>query len=278
MFNLEQSIAVWRRQMLTAGIKNPVPLEELESHLREEIERQIKSGMDAQQAFEMSVSEIGQTGALRCEFKKVESKTSKRVGIFAILIGLGLIIRVLVRHHEMGPRWHGDQLGWILFSLIVIFFGLGIALFNFTLGDSREVRLWKLMGIGYSLFVFWIGMLAISSLLIVPKLSAAFGMADRIAAFTAMVASILSIFGWQFFGKNLPVIRKRSARTVFGIAGCLSGPVGISLFFWFILPYRGNFPAPLFFVLLTWMWAAIAVLGGVGYGLAEAANRQIKAT
>ena len=40
MFDLEQSIADWRRQMLAAGIKTPVPLEELESHLREEIERQ----------------------------------------------------------------------------------------------------------------------------------------------------------------------------------------------------------------------------------------------
>ena len=44
MFDLEQSIAEWRRQMLAAGIKTPVPLEELEIHLREEIEQQMKSG------------------------------------------------------------------------------------------------------------------------------------------------------------------------------------------------------------------------------------------
>jgi len=31
MFNLEQSIADWRRQMIAGGIKTPVPLEELES-------------------------------------------------------------------------------------------------------------------------------------------------------------------------------------------------------------------------------------------------------
>ena len=37
MFDLEQSIAEWRRQMLAAGIKTPVPLEELEIHLREDI-------------------------------------------------------------------------------------------------------------------------------------------------------------------------------------------------------------------------------------------------
>jgi len=37
MFNLEPSIAEWRRQMLAAGVKTPVPLEELESHLRDEL-------------------------------------------------------------------------------------------------------------------------------------------------------------------------------------------------------------------------------------------------
>ena len=30
MFDLEQAIAGWRRQMQAAGIKTPVPLEELE--------------------------------------------------------------------------------------------------------------------------------------------------------------------------------------------------------------------------------------------------------
>ena len=52
MFDLEQSIADWRRQMLAAGIKTPVPLEELENHLREDVEEQMRSGVTAQQAFE----------------------------------------------------------------------------------------------------------------------------------------------------------------------------------------------------------------------------------
>jgi len=272
MFDLEQSIAEWRRQMLAAGIKMPVPLEELESHLREEVERRMKLGMNEQQAFKMTASQIGPADVLNKEFKKIGNTPGRGAAMAAIFMGMAILVRVFIKHHEMGSRWKGDQVGWILFSIIIMLFGVSSAFFNFRLGDTREVRLWKLMGIGYSLFVFWVGMLAISSWLIVPKLSAAFGMADRIFTFTAMAVSILSIFGWQFFGRNLPVIRKRWARTVIGIAGCLSGPVGIVLFFWFIVPYRGNFPGPLFFVLLMWMWAAIAVLGGVGYGLAEAAT------
>jgi leader peptidase (prepilin peptidase)/N-methyltransferase len=71
MFNLEQSIANWRRRMLAAGIKSPVPLEELEGHLREDVEQQMQSGLNAQQAFEVAVQRIGQAGALKREFAKV---------------------------------------------------------------------------------------------------------------------------------------------------------------------------------------------------------------
>ena len=45
MFNLEKSIADWRQQMLAAGIKTPVPLQELEIHLRDEIEQHKNLGM-----------------------------------------------------------------------------------------------------------------------------------------------------------------------------------------------------------------------------------------
>jgi hypothetical protein len=71
MFDLEEKISEWRKQMLAAGIQTPVPLEELEIHLREEIERQMKTGTNPQQAFESSVQQIGQAGELKGEFKKV---------------------------------------------------------------------------------------------------------------------------------------------------------------------------------------------------------------
>ena len=70
MFDLEQSIAAWRKQMLSAGIKTPVPLEELESHLRDDIEQQMQSGSTAPQAFANSVRRLGHAGKLKSEFKK----------------------------------------------------------------------------------------------------------------------------------------------------------------------------------------------------------------
>ena len=79
MFNLEQSIAEWRRQMLAAGIKTPVPLEELEIHLREEIERQMKSGSNEMEAFKTAVQKIGQAHMIQNEFEKQMPKPRSKV-------------------------------------------------------------------------------------------------------------------------------------------------------------------------------------------------------
>lgn len=70
MLDLEKLIAEWRKQMLAAGIKSPVPLEELEIHLREEIKRQTKSGLNEQRAFEIAVQQIGSGKVLQLEFAK----------------------------------------------------------------------------------------------------------------------------------------------------------------------------------------------------------------
>ena len=78
MFDLEKSIADWRKKMLAAGIKTPVPLEELEIHLREDIEQQMKSGLNEQEAFNFAVLKIGQGKALKAEFTKVGEIKHKR--------------------------------------------------------------------------------------------------------------------------------------------------------------------------------------------------------
>src|SRR5580692_4937671 len=70
MFNLETAIIEWRRQMLAAGLKSS-RLTELESHLREEIGQRVKSGLNAQNAFEIAVQEIGKADMLKNEFRKI---------------------------------------------------------------------------------------------------------------------------------------------------------------------------------------------------------------
>ena len=75
MFNLDQAIAEWRRQMAAGGIKIPEALDELESHLRDDIERQMRSGSDAEQAFAAAVQRIGRANILKSEFEKIGGTT-----------------------------------------------------------------------------------------------------------------------------------------------------------------------------------------------------------
>src|ERR1700679_2335147 len=131
MFDLEQAIAEWRQQMLAAGIKSPVPLEELEIHLREEIEREMHSGMNEQKAFEISVQQIGQPKMLKSEFKKTERTSMKKIGIFAVLIGTVIILRILTEHPDAAHLRPNEQLRWLITGGAIVFFGLSSAFFYF---------------------------------------------------------------------------------------------------------------------------------------------------
>src|SRR5580704_7776226 len=121
MFDLEQSIAEWRKQMLAAGIKAPVPLEELEIHLREEIGRQMKSGLNEQKAFEFSVQIIGQPKTLNSEFKKSERTSMKKIGISAVLIGAIIILRILTAHPDAAHYRPNEQVRFLIVGGAIVF-------------------------------------------------------------------------------------------------------------------------------------------------------------
>jgi hypothetical protein len=85
MFKLEQSIAEWRRQMLAAGLKSGRRLDELESHLREEISTLKSAGASEAAAFEQAVARLGSPRLVCTEFNKI------RVGhIWPVKIGWSL--------------------------------------------------------------------------------------------------------------------------------------------------------------------------------------------
>lgn len=68
MFNLNQSITEWRRQLTSAGIKDKNVLDELECHLRDEVAGLVTSGKTEVEAFELAVSRMGNPSPLRTEF------------------------------------------------------------------------------------------------------------------------------------------------------------------------------------------------------------------
>src|SRR5208337_749219 len=135
MFNLEKAIEEWRQQMLAAGIQTPVPLEELENHLREEIERQMKSGLDEQKAFEISVQAIGQPKALNSEFRKSNRTFMKRtliilIGIFGVLFGPAVFLPALALHNHQGVS--GSRvIQPMAVGIIITLFGVSTAIYGF---------------------------------------------------------------------------------------------------------------------------------------------------
>ncbi len=265
MFDLERAIAEWRTQMLAGGIKSPVPMEELEIHLREEIVRQMKLGLSGKKAFEISIQQMGQPETLKCEFKKNEGMAMKKIGLLSIFIGVAIILRILTGHSSS----QNEQRGWLIAGGAIIFFGLSSAFIYFESGDSRNVRLWKIIGIAYSTFAAWLSALPVILFLTMPKFSAAVGVTGRILIFAALTVSILSVFGWRKCRKILPVVHDQRTRTTAGIAGCLLGFLFVVLCF-FMTPL----PFSIGVILLTWTLAMASVLGGVGYGLEKAAQER----
>jgi hypothetical protein len=79
MFDLNRSIKEWRRQMAVGGIKSSEVLDELESHLREDVEQLMRSGAPAERAFQEAVQRVGTSKELKTEFGKV-SRPELRFG------------------------------------------------------------------------------------------------------------------------------------------------------------------------------------------------------
>jgi hypothetical protein len=136
MFDLEQSITDWRKQMLAAGIGTPVPLEELESHLRDDVEQQMQSGLNAQQAFENSIQRIGQAQKLKSEFKKTcgaKGNAWLRLGVIGLLgtTILNLAGRFVFHRSssvffssQWWSAWFPNYVVWISFTIIGVATGV----------------------------------------------------------------------------------------------------------------------------------------------------------
>ena len=161
MFDLEKAIAEWRREMLATGIKTPAPLEELESHLREEIERQVKSGLDELSAFHLAVQKIGAPSSLQTEFKKVGGSfgailgANKTVRINRMLGLLWLIYCVGSFYKVTSSMWSAFHLPdfqftplfWLAVLMDLIYFRGLIASIRLAAGVIRERRFILLLAI-----------------------------------------------------------------------------------------------------------------------------------
>jgi hypothetical protein len=90
MFDLERAIEEWRKRTQAAGLRAPDLLDELESHLREEIECLVDRGMDERRAFEVAVRNMGEVTELKREFMKTTNSTWTRflAGLKRFVLGV----------------------------------------------------------------------------------------------------------------------------------------------------------------------------------------------
>jgi hypothetical protein len=137
--------------MLAAGIKSPVPLEELEIHLRDEIEQQTKSGLSETEAFKTAIQKIGQAHVVQNEFKKVEERMGSRdckllktlVVVLTSLIALGCM--VLFKTGFVIKIMLGMGLGFELPVVLLALVKSGVLNYEKLVSLRRYVIVWNLI-------------------------------------------------------------------------------------------------------------------------------------
>src|SRR5437867_4970422 len=93
MHDVEKLIVEWRKTMITAPNVGPETVDELENHLRENVDQLVRSGMTAPEAFQRAVRQLGSTPALASEFQKLDRSTWLPV---QVVTGVGVSAALLL--------------------------------------------------------------------------------------------------------------------------------------------------------------------------------------
>jgi len=165
MIDLEQSITEWRKQMLAAGIKMPVPLEELEIHLREEIERRTKLELSEQEIFNSAVQKIGRAHMIQNEFKKVEATKEDRnwqfvENLFAVvtsLFSLFLCGMVIFKMGSFSETTSGQKISSLaaIAAFALLAWGGRLSCRMFPVIRARQIRDAICVSGGVLLMIWW---------------------------------------------------------------------------------------------------------------------------
>ena len=88
MFDLNRAITNWRQELGQNDALNTADLNEMESHLRDEIEDLAGGRLSPQEAFIIAAHRLGDTGQIAAEFAKVHSSRMWRRRFFWMLTGV----------------------------------------------------------------------------------------------------------------------------------------------------------------------------------------------
>ena len=166
MFDLDKAITEWRRQMLSAGIQAPVPLEELEIHLRDEIERQMGSGLSGQEIFNSAVQKIGRAHTIQNEFKKVEATKEARhwklvqtmFAVITVLFSLFLCSLVIFKLGSFSEATSGQKISSLaaVAAFALLAWGGRLSCGIFPVIHAKRIRDAICVSSGVLLMLWWI--------------------------------------------------------------------------------------------------------------------------
>lgn len=159
MFDLNDAVAEWRRKLQQDGTIETEDLDELESHLRDEVERLARSGTPEEEALQIAARRLGDAHELTREFTKVgcrkfrlielvkremqamNTKNGSRInlmttlllfigfsGLFGLLGATALVVASvkLLGLSLQGVMQHFLSLGWLFLIYAVVGLGLGM--------------------------------------------------------------------------------------------------------------------------------------------------------
>jgi hypothetical protein len=161
MFELETQIRSWSDYLRSRGNLLESDLEELESHLRDEIDDLVQGGLSPDEAFLISVKRIGNTDLLSREFAKVNAdqlwrqlvveplspeNTARNRTEILLVVALALIAGTLAKIPELfgihlyggGEVFYFKNLALFAFPAIVVYF-----IWKQGLSDTRTLLMFS---------------------------------------------------------------------------------------------------------------------------------------
>ena len=152
MFDMNEQIKVWRSELSHKQTLEKSDIDELENHLREEIERLTASELTQEEAFLVAAHRLGHSESLSEEFAKVNTSILWRKRLFragAVVLAwiiLGYIGQVFSRAYVLLAVFTGFRKGYslIVFDILsqVTFFSIVVFAFYFISKKNSIGRIW----------------------------------------------------------------------------------------------------------------------------------------
>ena len=185
MFDLNHEITEWKQSLGQSETVTRPDLDELESHLRDQIDHLSMSGLSIEEALLVARHRIGDTKRLSGEFAKVNGSAIFRRRLQWMLIGVLAYLLIFDLSHlaslagtlaAFGIGFHGSASGWIGqgAQFLSVLIGLVVVLVVLRIPGMSRLTASVGGGIGLGLIVIVGSLLLIAARILLPILTIRF--------------------------------------------------------------------------------------------------------